>query len=44
MEQYKKETEVTEMDGFVEIAMLTGVRGRTGEAGEPEQPEPTRDQ
>jgi hypothetical protein len=43
------------MDGFVEIAMLTGVREKTGEAGEPkqpdaptppdhEQPEPTRDQ
>ena len=29
-EQYKKETEVKEMDGFVEIAMLTG-----GEEGKP---------
>ena len=27
MEQHKKETEVTEMDGFVNIAMLTGVAG-----------------
>lgn len=55
MEQYKKETEVKEMDGFVEIAMLTGVREKTGEAEsqlqsdastppDPEQPEPTRDQ
>ena len=55
MEQYKKETEVKEMDGFVEIAMLTGVREKTGEADpqlqsdtstqpDPIQPEPTRDQ
>lgn len=34
MEQYKKETEVKEMDGFVEIAMLTGVRERNAEAGD----------
>ena len=26
MEQYKKETEVKEKDGFVQISMLTGVR------------------
>ena len=55
MEQYKKETEVKEMDGFVEIAMLTGVREKTREADpqlqsdastspDPVQPEPTRDQ
>ena len=26
MEQHKRETEITEMDGFVNIAMLTGSR------------------
>ena len=26
MEQHKKETEITEMDGFVNVAMFTGVR------------------
>ena len=40
MEQYKKETEVKEMDGFVEIAMLTGVREKTGEAGQQDSTEP----
>lgn len=30
MEQYKKETDVKEMDGFVEIAMLTGAREKKG--------------
>ena len=29
MEQHLKETEVTEMDGFVNIAMFTGVRDKT---------------
>ena len=36
MEQYKRETEVTEMDGFVNIAMLTGAR-KPEEAAEGEQ-------
>ena len=40
MEQYKKETEVKEMDGFVEIAMLTGVREKTGEADQQDNTEP----
>ena len=46
MEQYKKETEVTEMDGFVEIAMLTGVRKQKQGDTQPDpvQPEPAHDQ
>ena len=40
MEQYKKETEVKEMDGFVEIAMLTGVREKTGESDQQDNTEP----
>ncbi len=40
MEQYKKETEVIEMDGLVEIAMFTGVRdkGANGEKQDNKQP------
>ncbi len=42
MEQHKKETEIKEMDGFVKIAMLTGVRNEeTHEEGNPEETETT---
>ena len=32
MEQHKKETEITEMDGFVNVAMFTGVREKKEDA------------
>ena len=41
MEQYKKETEVKEMDGFVEIAMLTGVREKKEADQQPQSDVPT---
>lgn len=42
MEQYKKETEVKEMDGFVEIAMLTGVREKKEAGQQPQSDVPTQ--
>ena len=41
MEQYKAETAITEMDGFVSIAMLTGNRKPGDQAEEPPTEKPT---